>query len=167
MRPPALVDFAAAVVPSITAHSTSDVVPLALDEDTAAVSMATLAARLEELNIHHLDVVIANAGTSAGFRSIADTNPEDVMRDFVVNSIGPMKLFKACWPLIKTTTSTDRTQKKFVLVTSSVGSIASLEDESFPSTAYGMSKAAANWFAKKLSVEFKDEGLAVGIVHPG
>jgi hypothetical protein len=30
-----------------------------------------------------------------------------------------------------------------------------------------MSKAAANYWAKKVSVEFKGKGLLVGIVHPG
>ena len=57
--------------------------------------------------------------------------------------------------------------KKFILITSSVGSIASLPHENLPSTAYGMSKAAANWFAKKVSVEFAERGLVVGIFHPG
>jgi norsolorinic acid ketoreductase len=73
-----------------------------------------------------------------------------------------VKLFQATWPLLETSTV-----KKFVMVSSSVGSIASLGMESFPSTAYGMSKAAVNWFGKKLSVEFKEKGLVVGVVHPG
>lgn len=30
-----------------------------------------------------------------------------------------------------------------------------------------MSKAAANWWAKKVSIELKDKGLLVGIIHPG
>lgn len=75
-----------------------------------------------------------------------------------------MKLFRATWPLLE---GSARGKKKFVLISSSVGSIGSLGEESFPSMAYGMSKAAANWFAKKLSVEFKEQGLLVGIVHPG
>lgn len=54
-----------------------------------------------------------------------------------------------------------------MLISSSVGSIGCLGEESFPSTAYGMSKAAANWFARKLSGEFKEQGLLVGVVHPG
>ncbi len=52
-------------------------------------------------------------------------------------------------------------------MSSSVGSIAGQETESFPSTAYGMSKAAANWLAKKASIEFRGEGLVVGVLHPG
>lgn len=82
--------------------------------------------------------------------------------DFEVNTVGTVKLFKSTWPLLR-----DGDAKKFIVVSSSVGSIAALEQESFPGTAYGISKAALNWFAKKVSVEMKDEGLLVGIVHPG
>lgn len=48
-----------------------------------------------------------------------------------------------------------------------MGSIAGLDEENFPSLAYGMSKAAANYLAKKISVDFKEQGLKVGIIHPG
>lgn len=34
-------------------------------------------------------------------------------------------------------------------------------------TSYGMSKAAANWLARKISFEFRDKELMIGIVHPG
>lgn len=57
--------------------------------------------------------------------------------------------------------------KNFILITSSVGSIGGLEEEGFPSLSYGISKAGANWFAKKLHGEFHEGGLGVGIVHPG
>ena len=91
-----------------------------------------------------------------------DTKVEDVRYDFEVNTVGTVKLFKSTWPLLR-----DGDAKKFIVVSSSVGSIAALEQESFPGTAYGISKAALNWFAKKVSVEMKGEGLLVGIVHPG
>ncbi len=86
--------------------------------------------------------------------------------DFKVNAIGPVKLFKALWPLLQKSPD-EKEQRKFVLVTSSVASIATLDQENFPATAYGMSKVAANWWAKKLSIEFKEAGLKVGIIHPG
>ncbi len=57
--------------------------------------------------------------------------------------------------------------KKFILITSSMGSITVLEQEILPGVTYGMSKAPANWFAKKVSVDFKEKGLVVGILHPG
>ncbi|KAK4444887.1 NAD(P)-binding Rossmann-fold containing protein [Podospora aff. communis PSN243] len=147
----------------IAAHPTSRHIELLLDESDPSISSDTLAERLRtNHSITHLDVVIANAGTSSGFKSILSTTPSDVLHDFTVNTVGVVKLFQATWPLLKTSET-----KKFVIVSSSVGSIASLGVESFPSTAYGMSKAAVNWFGKKLSVEFREKGLVVGVVHPG
>jgi NAD(P)-dependent dehydrogenase (short-subunit alcohol dehydrogenase family) len=55
---------------------------------------------------------------------------------------------------------------KFVYVSSTLGSIGILDQESLPGVAYGMSKAAANWFVKKVSVELKGQVVA-GVVHPG
>lgn len=53
-----------------------------------------------------------------------------------------------------------------MLMSSSVGSIGSLEEEGFPSTAYGMSKAAANWWGR-LVWSLRIGGLVVGVLHPG
>ncbi|KAK3389637.1 hypothetical protein B0H63DRAFT_102560 [Podospora didyma] len=147
--------------------SGSKIFPLLLDEADPAISSATLAACLQaRFGITRLDVVIANAGGSAGFKSALDTSPEDLLYDFTVNAVGPAKLFQATWPLLSA--SKKNNNKKFVLITSSVGSIAGLDQPPvLPGAAYGMSKAAANYFAKKLSVELKEEGLLVGIIHPG
>ncbi|KAK3324281.1 hypothetical protein B0T19DRAFT_428231 [Cercophora scortea] len=145
------------------AHTASKLVTILADDGNESISSATLPARLAaDHGITRVDVVVANAGGSSGFKDIAHTDPEDLLYDFTVNAVGPARLFKAVWPILKTAE-----RPRFVLISSSVGSIAALEDENLPSTAYGMSKAAVNWFAKKLSVEFKGEGLSVGIVHPG
>ena len=143
------------------------------DEDGAtheskdlALSLDLVHGEMRHLGLDRIDVVIANAGTSSGFKDIASTDPDDLLFDFKANAVGPAKLFKALWPRLKASPA-EKDQRKFVLITSSVASIGGLEQEHFPSTAYGMSKAAANWWAKKLSIEFKAEGLKVGIVHPG
>jgi NAD(P)-dependent dehydrogenase (short-subunit alcohol dehydrogenase family) len=106
-------------------------------------------------------------------RGVLDTDPEvDMLRDFEVNAVGPARLFRAVWPLLEggggaggEATAAGR-EKRFVLITSSLGSIGTLDVESMPGVAYGMSKAAANWWAKKVSVELKGR-LVVGIIHPG
>ncbi|KAK0643378.1 hypothetical protein B0T16DRAFT_180869 [Cercophora newfieldiana] len=147
----------------IAVHPTSQHIEILLDEADAAISSATLAERLaSEHGIVRLDVVIANAATSSGFKPILDTEPDDLLHDFTVNTVGPAKLFRATWPLLE-----GSPDKKFVLISSSVGSITGLGQESFPITAYGVSKAGANWFARKLSLELKEKGLLVGVVHPG
>lgn len=161
-RKPVLDSYAAATT---SAHPTSKVVGVLLDEENPAITSATLAARLAaDHGIHHVDVVVANAGASSGFRDILDLDPDtDLVYDFTVNAVGPAKLFKGTWPLLQA----GGTGRKFVVVSSSMGSIAGLDGEGLPGTAYGMSKAAVNFLAKKLSRQFKDEGLLVGVLHPG
>ncbi|KAK3378811.1 hypothetical protein B0T24DRAFT_610042 [Lasiosphaeria ovina] len=171
---------ATSIPDDLPAHATSTLVRVLLDDSDAAISSATLRDRLRDAhNIARLDVVVANAGTSSGFRDILATDPGyDLLHDFAINAAGPAKLFRAVWPLLDPAVSGggrggvdegkgEERRPKFVLITSSLGSIGCLDEESMPSTAYGMSKAAANWFAKKLSVEFHDRGLLVGIIHPG
>ncbi|AEO66419.1 uncharacterized protein THITE_2144003 [Thermothielavioides terrestris NRRL 8126] len=164
---------------SSTIHPTSRLIPLLLDEADDAISSATLPARLAAATTAaaaggssssgpplRLDVVIANAGSSAAFRDVLGTDPgADMVRDFEVNAVGPAKLFRAVWPLLERASAVGGVGK-FVLVSSSLGSIGLLDQESLPGVAYGMSKAAANWWAKKVSVEFRGR-LVVGVLHPG
>ena len=151
------------------------------DDEKKDTGIATLRNRLEANGITHLDVVVANAGGSSGFKDILSTvDPDkDLLYDFRVNAVLPLKLFQAVSPLLfsssvpagddgtSTSSSGSNPPKKWIYITSSVGSIGSLGEESFPSTAYGMSKAAGNWLARKLAVEFAGRGLLVGVVHPG
>ncbi|KAL1872768.1 hypothetical protein VTK73DRAFT_1374 [Phialemonium thermophilum] len=166
------------ILAALPHHPTSIAVAFPLDEDDAHISSATVSARLtraledagltEPPNEPRLDVVIANAGGATGpFADVTTTDPADALNDFAVNALGPLRLFQACWPLMVNGAGGREGQKKFVLITSSVGSIGCLEQESFPSTAYGMSKVAANWLARKASIEFASQGLKVGIIHPG
>jgi len=73
-------------------------------------------------------------------------NQADILSDFQVNSIGPLVLFQSFLSLI---TAIERT--KFVVISSVLGQIA----ESLPYTynAYGVSKAAVNFIAKKIHQE--------------
>ncbi|GJN84378.1 hypothetical protein PLIIFM63780_007934 [Purpureocillium lilacinum] len=159
---------------SLATADSSALIVLPLDDADPSIDSTSLVTRLtaaasaqgqKPISISHIDVLVANAGASAGYHSVLDTSPDAARFCFEVNAIGPLKLFQACWPLLSK--STREGGKKFVLVTSSVGSIAALEMESFPSAAYGMSKAAANWLAKKISIEFQKDELKVGIIHPG
>ena len=68
-----------------------------------------------------------------------------------INSVGPLVLFQAVWPLLKTSPA-----PKFVPVTSMVGSVevGSLFDiDNIP---YGTSKAALNWITRKLHHDFPE-----------
>ena len=138
-----------------------------LDDEIKERDYSTLNGRLQDLNIDHIDVVIGNAASSVAFRSILESDATSLKADFEANAVTVLKLFQVCWPRLAKSDVQDARRKKFILISSSVGSIGGLDEESFPITSYGMSKAAANWLAKKISVEFKEESLAVGIIHPG
>ncbi|KAK0750900.1 hypothetical protein B0T18DRAFT_319519, partial [Schizothecium vesticola] len=140
----------------------STFLPLLLDDARPAIASATLAARLAaEHDITRLDVVVANAGASSGFRDVLELQDVEgeLVHDFVANAVGPVKLFRGVWPLLK-----EGGERKFVLVSSVMGSIGGLGEEMLPGLAC---KAAANFFARKLGLGFKGEGLLVGVVHPG
>ncbi|KAB5535351.1 hypothetical protein GE09DRAFT_358755 [Coniochaeta sp. 2T2.1] len=143
-------------------HPSSHLTPLPLPT-IPPPSTASLASLLPP-SITHIDVVISNAGGTSGFNSIADTTAHDMLYDFTLNAVGTAELFRVTWPLLEKST---RDVKKFVIVSSSVGSIEGLGEENFPAAAYGMSKAAVNWWGRKLALDYKGEGLGVGILHPG
>ncbi|KAL2153601.1 hypothetical protein VTH82DRAFT_4756 [Thermothelomyces myriococcoides] len=159
-------------------HPTSRLVPVLLDDgdgdsDPAQADPArasrTLAARLrDEHGVTALDVVVANAGGSACTGDVLTTDPEVMVRDFRVNAAGTARLFQAVWPLLecKEGGPAGWEKKKFIYISSTLGSIGILDQESFPEIAYGMSKVAANWFVHKVSVELKGK-LVAGVLHPG
>lgn len=55
-------------------------------------------------------------------------------------------------------------EAKFILISSSLGSIGAMES-AVPSLAYGFSKAAADYFVRK--VHFEEQDITTLAVHPG
>ena len=117
---------------------TSTFLPLLLDDARPAIASDTLAARLAaDHSIARLDVVVANAGASSGFRDVLDLQDVEgeLVFDFVANAVGPVKLFKGVWPLLK-----GEGERKFVLVSSAMGSIGGLGVEMLPGLAWYVQK---------------------------
>ncbi|KAL4863212.1 hypothetical protein BDV12DRAFT_202297 [Aspergillus spectabilis] len=52
-------------------------------------------------NIVHIDVVIANAGISENPSPILSVSTEEVRKHIDVNTLGPLTLFQATYPLLK------------------------------------------------------------------
>ncbi|KAJ5753370.1 uncharacterized protein N7511_007523 [Penicillium nucicola] len=111
--------------------------------------------------ISHIDVLICNAGFAAPMTRASLTSAEDLRTSFEVNTIAPLMVFQAFWPLMKKSHSSP----KLVVISSSVGSIA--EQEPVPGGAYGPSKAASNWITKALHSENEAHGLVAFALHPG
>lgn len=134
------------------------VVPLNAPADYTGLS-TTLASK----GVQQLDVVIANAGSASGFKPTLQTTPEDVLFDLEANSVLPVRTFLATWPLLEKAGP----GAKFILLGSVMGSIGNMPNMNLPGAGYGMGKAAAHFYGKKLALDFKDKGLHVGILHPG
>ncbi|CAK7209607.1 hypothetical protein SCUCBS95973_000497 [Sporothrix curviconia] len=161
-------DPTSASLHTLPAAEHSRIVVLQL-RDTADFEL--LSTRLAEQSITYLDVVVANAGNSSGLgKLLLETDAEDVISDCTINAAGPLRLFKATWPLMEASLkqASAALSTRFILISSTMGGIGIQDTESMPvGTSYGMSKAAANWFAKKASLDFKAQGLIVGVLHPG
>ncbi|KAL7941895.1 hypothetical protein V8C42DRAFT_334019 [Trichoderma barbatum] len=111
-------------------------------------------------DIDRIDVLINNAGWAPPMLPATETTMEDLRAAFEVNTIAPLAVFQALWPLLQKSLS-----PKLVMITSSVGSIAEMEP--VPGGAYGPSKAAQNWLTRALHLENKNRGLITIALHPG
>lgn len=131
------------------------VLTLSSASDTSANS---LIASLSAHGITNIDTIIANAGSGTSFHPVLSTTLSSLRDDFEVNALGPIKLFQASYPLLK-----ESPKPKFVLISSSLGSIGGVEP--VPNLSYGVSKAAANFFVKKIQVDHKE--IASVAIHPG
>ncbi|KAF2163016.1 hypothetical protein M409DRAFT_26463 [Zasmidium cellare ATCC 36951] len=108
--------------------------------------------------ITHLDVVIANAGKANPFASIAALDLNTARDLFNVNTLGPLRLFQAVFPLLKP-------GARFLVMSSIAGSIQTALALPFGVAAYGISKAAANFIVAKAAQENPE--LAITALHPG
>lgn len=149
---------AAQSLKSLDTGSDSKLVLLPLDMK----HVEPLSSALSDAGITSLDIVISNAGLNSGFDSVEETQIQTLRDDYEVNVVGTFALFQVCQSLL-----VKGEAKKFVVITSSVGSIKGLEMENMPGVSYGASKAAVNWVSKKLSVEYAKHGFKIGIIHPG
>lgn len=111
--------------------------------------------------VTHVDVLICNAGFAAPMTPALVTSAEDLRESFEVNTIAPLLVFQALWPLMQRSGSVP----KLAVISSSVGSIA--DQEPVPGGAYGPSKAASNWLTKALHAENAADGLVAFALHPG
>ncbi|PTB61749.1 NAD(P)-binding protein [Trichoderma citrinoviride] len=128
--------------------------------DFSAVSSPVTIRDAFKFDIDHVDVLINNAGGTFPMVPAAETTARDLRAAFEVNTIAPLLVFQALWPLLKKSQA-----PKLIMMTSSVGSIGEMEP--VPGGAYGPSKAAQNWLTRALHLETKNSGLVTIALHPG
>ncbi|KAF2170854.1 hypothetical protein M409DRAFT_35843 [Zasmidium cellare ATCC 36951] len=112
-------------------------------------------------NIQSLDIVIANAGILRHSKLVKDSAAEDFVEHFRINTVGPILLYKATTNLLNASKQTP----KFFIISSTLGSNAKMDGYPMPLSAYGVSKAAANWIAGKIHRE--EERVVVVPIQPG
>ena len=121
---------------------------------TSAESVERL---VSELAGERIDRLVNNAGILES-TSLDRLDFDSMERQFRVNSVGPLRVTAACLPLL-------HPGSRVFIITSRMGSID--DNTSGGSYGYRMSKAAVNIAGKSLSVDLKDAGIAVFLLHPG
>lgn len=126
--------------------------------DGVDVSEAKAVQRLKE-SMHDIpvDLLINNAGIW-GKQILGSLDYEEMQRLYAVNALAPLRVTEA---LLTNMGSGSR----IALITSRMGSVE--DNSSGKGYDYRMSKAALNMAGKTLAVDLAEEGIAVGIYHPG
>lgn len=121
---------------------------------TSEDSLTELASSLRD---RHIDRLVNNAGILER-DSLEELDFAAIERQFRVNALGPLRVTAALRHKLAP-------GAKVFIVTSRMGSI---EDNTSGSYyGYRMSKAGVNMAARSLSVDLKDAGVGVFLLHPG
>ncbi|MHA6289160.1 SDR family oxidoreductase [Maricaulis sp. CAU 1757] len=108
-----------------------------------------------------IDLLFANAGMmSRSTRQFGHSAGKAMLQEFSVNSIAPLALVEALADRVAASE-----MKVIALQSSRMGSIA--DNDSGGAYGYRASKAALNAIGKSLSIDLKDRGIVVLVLHPG
>ncbi|KAK9777389.1 hypothetical protein SCAR479_05782 [Seiridium cardinale] len=133
---------------------TPKILPIQFDvADKASVDEAAKKVRQE---FGRIDIVIGNAAVLATGK-MAEMDPDEWIRVFTVNTIGPYLLYRSFIPLML-----ERGEKTFITV-SSVG--AHIQTSGY--SAYQTSKLTVLRLAEFASTEYGDQGILAYSIHPG
>lgn len=124
---------------------------------TDGLQVASLAREMADTP---LDILINNAGLGGQREAFCETDYDDWLEVFKVNSLAPMRMVER---FVEHVAKSER--KLIVNISSRMGSIAS--NERGGSYIYRSSKAALNMITKGLSNELAPRGITVISFHPG
>jgi NAD(P)-dependent dehydrogenase (short-subunit alcohol dehydrogenase family) len=115
----------------------------------------------EEAGITHIDIVIANAGTSPAPGPLESANLNEVVDTLNINTISPIALYQAAKPLLEKSA-----RPIWMSMSSAAGSIGNVPvHQAHWLLGYGMSKAAMNFFT--MAVHGAHPNFIAYAVHPG
>ncbi|MEM7395665.1 MAG: SDR family oxidoreductase [Verrucomicrobiota bacterium] len=121
---------------------------------TSADSVNSLKEKIRE---DRIDVLINNAGILL-FDGFPDLEFDKLLKHYDVNTLGPLRVTMALLDRLKS-------GSKLILITSRVGSLA--DNSSSGNYGYRMSKTALNMAGLNLSMDLKERGIPVALLHPG
>ncbi|TAQ87078.1 hypothetical protein B7494_g4599 [Chlorociboria aeruginascens] len=133
---------------SVPVGEGSKLIILKIDSASATDPTDAIKELASNYNITKVDVLISNAGILDLVAPALDTPADSIRKHVEVNTIGPFTLIQAFHPLLQASDS-----PRFFVISSAIGSIASLESYRVPFFAYGLSKAAVNYLVRKLHFE--------------
>ncbi|CEG63990.1 hypothetical protein RMATCC62417_01041 [Rhizopus microsporus] len=126
----------------------------------------SLKSAVDEISKHApngIDVLINNAGIALSWKSIKETNKDELMKTFETNVAGVVETTNTFLPLLR-----KRGQehiKKIVNISSRAGSIGGSDMQE--AAAYRISKAGLNMATKLQSLQLAEENFIVYSAHPG
>jgi len=133
--------------------------------DSTSAEDAKKAAAYVEKTTDGLDYVFANAGyvEPSQQKFLEEVSTAAIKEHFEVNTVGPIILFQALYPLLL-----KRQTRKFIAVSTVLSSMAiKLPSLAVPDSPYTLSKAALNFLVVKIAAEYKQKGVIALAVHPG
>ena len=107
-----------------------------------------------------IDILINNAGimARAPLHNLSPTTITAIEHQFKTNALGPLMITSLALPYLSS-------GSKVILMTSRMGSID--DNSSGGQYGYRMSKSALNSAGKSLAIDLRENGIPVGIIHPG
>jgi NAD(P)-dependent dehydrogenase (short-subunit alcohol dehydrogenase family) len=126
-------------------------------EGVDVTDIGTLDALAARLRGRRIDLLVNNAGILET-DSLDRLDAERMVRQFEVNSIGPLLVTRAL-------RSSLATGSRVAIISSRVGSLA--DNSSGGYYGYRMSKAAANMAGVNLAHDLRKDGVVVLLMHPG
>jgi NAD(P)-dependent dehydrogenase (short-subunit alcohol dehydrogenase family) len=141
----------------------------------AATELHSLGVRVEQLDVTDpasvealvanlgdtaIDVLLNNAGIFPSWEGIEGVDPEEVLRVYAVNTVGPIRVTQGLLPNLR------HGRRKLIMnMSSGLGSIAG--NDRGTAIGYRESKAALNMFTHSLARELATEGFTCIAMSPG
>jgi len=144
---------------AVCRHSSPELQSMGVEvfDGVDVTSGESLGGLTDALRGRRIDRLVNNAGILER-DALDDLNFEAMERQFRVNALGPLRVTAALRPLLGEGSSV-------FIITSRMGSVE--DNTSGGYYGYRMSKAAVNIAGKSLSIDLKDSGIAVFLLHPG